>query len=219
MIASELISSQLFPLKPTDVCLYAKEMFQVYRISELPVVENKQLLGVVSTKDLIDAEDDERIADYLNGSEAPRIEPGRHLLDIIRVFGNFQLSTLAVVDKSGEFFGIIALSDIVKHLGDSLTLRQEGCIVSVKMSAQRYSLNEFSRIAESENIRIIGLVIHQVGDTDEIVASFKLNSLFPDAFASACERLGYQIFGTYSLEMNNSDVRERYEALMKYLDL
>lgn len=219
MIAAGLISNQLFPLKPQDECLYAREMFQVYRISDLPVVEEKKVIGILSSDQIIDISDDALVQDHLTRTGYPQVEADRHLLDLIGVFSQFDVSSLAVLNAEHEYMGIISADDVLHHIGNSLSIKQDGCIVSVKMPANSYSLFDFSRIAESENSRIIGLLITPLQDSDAILVNFKLNSRYPESFAGACERMGYEVWGSYSSDGHLTDFKDRYESLMKYLNL
>jgi Mg/Co/Ni transporter MgtE len=194
-------------------------MFQVYRISDLPVVENKKLIGMINSRNLIDCPDQDTLLQHLQSVPSPRVEADRHLLDLIGLFSKFQVSTLPVMSANDEFMGIISIYDLIHHLGESSSIRQEGCIVSIKMQASNYSLFDFSRIAESENTRIIGLLITHLPDSADVLVNFKLNSRYPEAFAGACERMGYEVWGSYSADGHLTDFKDRYESLMKYLDL
>ena len=54
MLAEELISDNIPPLKTSDTGLKALNWMDEFRVSHLPIVNNQEFLGLISDTDILD---------------------------------------------------------------------------------------------------------------------------------------------------------------------
>ena len=71
MLVYELISQEIPPLKQSDTVLKALDWMDQFKVSHLPVIEGRSLIGLISENDLLDSSDADKLL-----SEIPfRIPP------------------------------------------------------------------------------------------------------------------------------------------------
>jgi len=56
MLAGDLITDEIPPLKITDTVEMALDWMEQFKVSHLPVVKNRELIGLVAETDIIDYE-------------------------------------------------------------------------------------------------------------------------------------------------------------------
>ena len=64
MLAESLISTEIIPLQTSDNGATALEMMSDFYVRHLPIVNNKQLLGLISEDDILDYDVNEAIGSY-----------------------------------------------------------------------------------------------------------------------------------------------------------
>src|SRR5687767_13682233 len=100
MLAKELISSSLFPIKITDSCDKALSLMNEFNIGQAPVVDNDTFLGYISTEDLFDVKNKkQKIAEFVHNDVSIKVKPDQHLFELIRIFDQTDTTFLAVIDE------------------------------------------------------------------------------------------------------------------------
>jgi acetoin utilization protein AcuB len=219
MQASDLLSSSIFPLKPGDTCGFAKEMMSEWMVNHLPVVVEENLLGIVSGKDIIGIAANKKIDTYITTLHGYEVVENNHLFQLLGVFGHTGYSVLPVLTISGNYLGSITLPHLLALTSQLLTIQQEGAIVSLEMNLIDYSLSEIARITESDNIKIMGLIINKMNDPNRIQVHLKLNSWQVNGLMATLNRFNYTVIGVYTTAAMLDDLKGRYDTLMKYLDI
>ena len=69
MIARELISQLIHPLRTSDTGEQALTYMQVYHLKHMPIVNNIQLLGTISEEDITTSPMDEAIGSFFTWTE------------------------------------------------------------------------------------------------------------------------------------------------------
>jgi acetoin utilization protein AcuB len=219
MQASDLISNSIFPLKPGDTCGFAKEMMSEWMISHLPVVLKGNLLGIISIKDIIGATANNKIDGFIAPLHGYEVLENNHLFQLLGVFGHTGYSILPVLNASGNYLGTITLPHLLALTSQLLTIAQEGAIISLEMNLMDYSLSEIARMTESDNIKIMGLLINKLNDSNRIQVHIKLNSWQINGIMATLNRYDYTVVGVYTTAALLDDLKSRFDSLMKYLDI
>ena len=153
MFAYQLISNEIFALKPSDSAANALVFMEDWQVKDLPIVQNLKVVGIVNEQILFN-NDHENLVNVLNPSSIYCFE-NTHFYDVLRIIFNSNLSTIPVVDAEQNFKGIIAAKDLAKQLYQNSSLNQDGGIIVLQMNAQSYSLAEIARITEVNNAKIL----------------------------------------------------------------
>ncbi len=220
MIAKELVSKRLFPLKKSDNCGKALELLNEFDIAFLPVVDTDKHIGYVAVSDLLEANENETIMAYTNKAVVSKVYEYQHLFDVITVFSEISSSTISVVDKEDKFIGIISAKELVNNMASLNAFSQQGSIITIEVPAISYSLSEISRLIEYNNAKILSLYVNTVAnEPTQLQISIKLNTTDVKSVIATFERYGYPILASYFREVDSDDLKNRYDSLMKFLNI
>lgn len=219
MFALQFISNEVFPLKKSDSAESALLFLSDWMVSELPVVEGGKIIGYVNEKMLLDREH-EKVEVCMELQTAHlQVHEHTHVFDLCGQLNRSQLSSLCVVNTDGQFLGIIHGKDILNLSYSHSSLTQEGSLLVLEITAIQYSLAEISRICESNDAKIIHLVIEALKDEQNTLhVSLKLNRQYLTHVIASLERFGYKVIFTNSPLDPNHSLDDRYNWLVKYLN-
>ena len=96
---------------------------------------------------------------------------------------------------------------------------EEGGIITLSMAVKDFQLSEIARIVESNNAAILSYYSHIDQANSEVEVTIKLNTTELSAIIAAFERYQYNVEDVYNDENYNENVKDNYDALMKYLDV
>ena len=219
MFALQFISSEIFPLKKSDDAESALIFLSDWMVKQLPVVENMKVLGFVTDITLLENEGKKveelmqlNVDDYC-------ISEHMHVFEIWQKLSANQFNSLAVINNEGMFKGIISSQDIALNSFSNSSLKQEGSILVLEVQAIQYSLAEIARICESNDAKVIHLMIESLKDENNTLhVSLKLNKLFLSPVIASLERFGYRVVFTNSASDVNQSLDDRFQWLVKYLN-
>ena len=86
------------------------------------------------------------------------------------------------------------------------------------MNEKDYSLSKISSITESNNINILSSYITSFSESKNIEVTLKLNSHNLDRLLKDFERFNYHVSASFNKENDLSNIEERYDSLMRYLN-
>lgn len=191
--------------------------FQVYH---LPIIERDDYLALISQEDILDwdtPEDSLSKAKFLNFR--PAVFDDMHPIEAIKLVKEFKLSAIPLLDKERNFVGTITVENLFEFITDTNTFMQEGGIVVLKIIPLEYSLAEIARLAESNNITLQGVLVRQIEDDPLLTVTLKTNKIDLRAFVATLERYEYTIESVHNALLNEDEIEDNYNLLMKYLDL
>lgn len=120
MKVSRVMTSSLHTLSPSATMRELKELMRQHRFSGVPVVQNGELVGIVSMEDLIRAlerlELDKPISDYMTSGNLILAQAQEPLMEALRRFEITGVGRMPVVDGRGKLVGIITRGDITEAL-------------------------------------------------------------------------------------------------------
>jgi acetoin utilization protein AcuB len=220
MVAKDLISSEIPAVTPE---MTGKDAFRIqsdFHVKHLPVVSaDHKLIGIISEEDIFNHKLYEPIGDYdFSMFRKAFVQQDDHIFEVMRVMGEINLTLMPVTDGTGNYLGSITLDILMKHLSNTASIAEEGGIIVLDMPKRDYSLTEISRIVESEDCKIISANITSNQFDEMLELTIKLNR--PEVFrvVAALERRGYMIKETH-VEMDDDGMRDRYDGLMRYLEI
>jgi len=220
MIAGNILSQRLFPLRPKDSIAFAREVMSEYEVAYLPVVEEKHHLGYISSADLLDAEPtDAPIDGLLDKAEQAIVIYDTHLFEIIKIFSKINSTVVSVLDEKENFIGIITAKELVKSIASLNGFSEEGSILTLEMGIQDYSLSEIARLIEYNDAKILSSYVHVDNTKGKLYLSLKLNTKEIKSIVGTFQRYDYKVVASYFNESDISGLKNRYDQLMKYLDL
>nr|WP_321450418.1 CBS domain-containing protein [uncultured Carboxylicivirga sp.] len=221
MLAKELISDVVPSLKTSDTGLDAINWMEVFRVSQLPIVNNKSFLGLISDVDIYDLNKaDQPLGNHTLSYAKPYVYDYQHIYDVIELASRLQLTVVPVLNANEEYLGLITQSQLLQRFADLIAAHTPGGIVELELQMRDYSLSEIARIVEDADAKILSLYVAQVGTEDSYSISIKLNRTDLEPVLNAFDRYGYQVKTTYvDNDSYDETVKKNYDSLMKYLSM
>ena len=192
---------------------------QVYHVRHLPIVNHEQLLGVISEEDILIHNTHEAIGTYRLSFLRPFSLENEHLFEVMTKMGRYQLTMIPVIDKQENYLGIITMEELLQYFATHYSFADPGSIIVIESSKGNYSLAEIARIAESDDIIILSSFVNSIPDTSRTHITLKLNRQDINTFKASLERFGYEISATFSELEYHDGMKDRYDALMSYLNI
>jgi acetoin utilization protein AcuB len=220
MIARQMITDGILPLKTSDTGRIALSWMEDYRVFHLPIVNHLGFLGLISEFDIYDFNDlDEPVGNHTLSLSAAFVYDYQHIYDVLRLVKKQHLSLIPVIDENDNYTGSISMQSLIEHFAQSLSVSDPGGVVVLEMSAIDYSLSEIARIVESNNAKILSLFVHSWPDSTRIEVTLKINHVELGAVLQTFNRYNYNIKAIFSEQDDLDDLRERYDSLMNYLNI
>lgn len=219
MHAIDLITPAIPPLRPQDDVARALDWMEEFKVGHLPVVDKRQLVGLVKDQDLVDRNDTRAsVSAVMEKVEIPYVRGGQHIYEVMKVLCERGLTVIPVLDELGGYLGAITEHDALKYLAKVTNINEPGSILVLEMNMGDYSLQQISRIVEGNDGKILSVYSHQIPGTNRIEITIKINREDISGILQTFERYDYFIKSSYQGSRFHEDLRDRYEELMRFIN-
>ncbi|MBN1651281.1 MAG: CBS domain-containing protein [Bacteroidales bacterium] len=220
MLAIELISEYIVPLKTSDTALTALSLMEEFKVKHLPIVNDKVLLALISEEDIYTYNQfEEPVGAHPIVKPQISIYDTQHIYDVMTAFYEDNLSLLPVINTKNHYLGSIHSWKLVSSLAEITGVINPGGIIVLEMNVNDYSLSQIAQIIESNNSKLINLYIRTNKDSTLMEVTIKLNTMDLDPVLQTFYRYNYLVRAYYTEEMLESKLLDNYDSLMNYLNL
>lgn len=219
MIAKYAIEESIPYLKITDNIEFAVELMEEFKQAHLPVLHGKELVGVVSEQQLLDAEGVEKISELAFPLIKIAVNEHTHLFDAMKAGFESHSSVLPVINKEGSYIGLISPRSLLIKLSEFNFVRESGGIFVLEVPSQGYSLAEISRLVESNKASVLSIATSPIDDSDKIQVTVKVSTLDLTYIIATLERYNYMVTYIFHQAEQIDQLKERYDSLMHYLNV
>ncbi|MFZ9046656.1 MAG: CBS domain-containing protein [Cyclobacteriaceae bacterium] len=219
MIAKDLINYMIPPLKPSDALSKAREWMEELRVTELPVADQGNFVGMVSEEEIIDADKAVITVEELGviSSEA-QVAFDQHYYEMLKKAYTLGVRMIAVIDDKGQYTGVVSVEDVVEAFASSSSVQNPGAILVLSMEVRDYSLSEISKIIENNEASVLSShMLPHPQESGKIQLTIKTNKEDITHIANNLEARGYRVSGSFSHKDEKEDDQERFESLMRFL--
>jgi hypothetical protein len=223
VIAKNLISDSIPTVTLEDSGSKVLTLMEIFRVSHLPVVVGKEYFGVVSDKDIYDAEDfEEKIETYVSPNLLqPHVHVNQHIFEVVGVALGCNVSIVPVLELDHSYFGSITRIDLALKLTELFSATEPGGIIVLELTEVNYSLSQISQIIEGNDAKVLSLYIHKPSPlSKELDVTIKVNKVDLSGIIQTFTRYDYNIKATY---MDQSQIKnlydDRYDQFMKYINI
>jgi acetoin utilization protein AcuB len=221
MLVSEVIKKNPSPLSPKDDLaeLYWEDFED--GLSYVPVVEEDRFLGFLSLSNLeMEKEINQKVGQCTLELVEKPVSSGQHLFEVLVLFRKADLPILPVLGENGIYEGFILIDQVLAILADSFAFQTEGGVIVLTVKAQDYSLSEISRLVESNQSKILAVVVEADPFTHQrLFVHLKINEKDLTRIVATLERFEYQVVEVHHKSDSSSLDKERLDSLMKYLGI
>ena len=220
MIAKNLISRTIPPLKPSDTGRKAMQWMSELHLQHLPVLKDGEYVGIISEYEILDANDaDSTLHDFQFTHNRPFVREYDHIFDVLKATNRHRLSVMPVLDNNDKYKGLITMSNLVDFFAATNSMTEPGGIIVLSMKQYDYALSEIARIVESNDARILSLYVSSFPEMGSIEVTLKVNRSDLAGIISTLERYEYQIKASYQETNYLDDAKNRIDELFNYLDI
>ncbi|MBC8054454.1 MAG: CBS domain-containing protein [Sphingobacteriaceae bacterium] len=218
MVAQQLISDVILPVKTSDSIQKVLDRMAEFRVNHLPIVNEQQLLGLISDEDLIEIQDHEAAVGSITLSATnASVSKEQHVYDVIRVFAEKRLTLVPVVDENKNYLGAISVNSMVEYVANLTSVKEPGGIIVIEINNRDNSLAHISQIVESNSAQILSSYITSFPESTRLEVTLKVNRTDMSAIVASFLRYDYTVVATYNDIKADSGSSDRYDQLMNYL--
>ena len=220
MIARDLITENITPLKTSDTGAAAIAMMEEFRVSHLPIVNDLDFLGIISDTDINTMNNlEEPVGNHKLSVSMASVTEASHIYEVMQLFSNQKLTLLPVVNEKNQYEGVITLISLVTHLAKMISLENPGGIIVIEINEKDYVLAEIAGIVESNDAKILSLYITSFPDSTKMEITIKVNKIDIGAILQTLARYNYNVKASFSENTHLENMQERFDLLMNYLNI
>lgn len=221
MIAQNLLSEVVPSLRLTDSGQKALNWMEIFRISHLPVVDGKELIGLISDKIIYDLNvTDNPVGDYVEHLLSPHVHTDQHIYEVFSAISVLKLSAVPVLDLHHEYCGVITVFDLAQKFADLVAVREPGGVIVLELNSIDYSLSQIAQIVEGNDAKILSFYVNQAENSKMMDITLKINVVDLSSIIQTFVRYDYNIKAVYmdeSIIQNLYD--DRYDQLIKFMNI
>lgn len=219
MIAGNLITQMLTPVRTSDSGQDALNLMSEFNVRHLPIVNNTELLGVVSQEDILNHDAKEPVGSYNLSLIRAYVNDQDHIYDIIKLLIENQLTIVPVVDAENNYVGMVTEKDLLQFFARAASFTEPGSILVLEVNRRDYSMAEMARIVEGENAAILSSFVTSNLESVNVDVTLKINKQDLQSIISTFERFSYKVKATFHEDSYLEDLQERYDSFMSYLNV
>ncbi|MEM6628645.1 MAG: CBS domain-containing protein [Bacteroidota bacterium] len=222
MIASELISDNLPSVKSTDSAWTVLGWMSEFKIYQLPIVDDRKFLGLVSEDEILDSADlmlPIGNIRYTSSKEGAYVFEYSHIYEVISTMNSLNLEVLPVLSPEKQYLGIITLRDVVDQLGTLFALEDPGSIIVLEVPQNSFVLSEIGRIAESEHAKVMSFYVSPTRNGKNYKVTLKVNIEETSRLVASFNRFNYNVIHTFTRRELPQNYQRNLDALMNFLDI
>ncbi|ERJ59706.1 hypothetical protein M472_13075 [Sphingobacterium paucimobilis HER1398] len=185
----------------------------------LAVVQGNVFHGLVSEESLLDQIDTTVPIENLKIQfKSVYLFDYQHIYDALQLITTYDYCFIPVLNKKHEYVGVLTKQDLLVALNETLG-NDEGAIIVLELGIRDNALSHIARIIEAENTNILSTAIHHLPDSSKLEMTIKVNKTNISAVVSSLWRNDYIVKATFRDGGEQSDIQDRYDLLMNYLNL
>ncbi len=221
MLAKDLISDIVPALHTSDTGQKALNWMEVFRVSHLPIVNDKEFLGLISDTDIYDMNmADEPIGNHNLSLFSPFVYLDQHIYEVIEIVSRLKLTVVPVLDRQKNYLGMITNHDLIQYFAGLTAVKNPGAILVLELHQNDYSLSQIAQMVESNDAKILSMYIQPHEDSTKMEVILKINRTEVSSIISTFERYDYNVKASF---MNDQELdtfyASRFDEFMMYLNI
>lgn len=214
-----LIATEIMPLSLLNTGKEAMSLMTEFRVAHLPIVEDGICLGIVSEEMILNMTDDNNTLRSIKKLfESSAITMEKNVFEIIKTFHKKKLSLIPILEN-GKYIGSITSKSIIAALASISAIQDDGGVLILKMPSKDYLMSEIAQIVEGNNLKILSFYIVENPESEMMSVTLKLNRNDLAPVVQTFERYNYNVMEFTTNADDSDSLNERYQSLMRYLNL
>jgi acetoin utilization protein AcuB len=224
MLAEDLLNQKIPPLRPSDPVAKAARWFEQLRVSQLPLVRNREFLGLVREENLADDLDPATLlVDLLPLPDQDAfVFAHQHFYHVMEAAIRHRTAVVPVLTGQNEYAGAITVNDALAAFGQMSAMRGEGSILVLTMLERDYSLTQISRYVEEEHAKILSAyATPDESDPLRLKLTLRINTGEISRIVATLERFGFHVSAQFQdrAALGPTEENDRLDSLLRYLSV
>ena len=148
----------------------------------------------------------------------PFAHENQHVFEIISLIVQNDIDLLPVLDANEKFLGIITINSVLKFFSETVSIANQGSIITLELNINDYSLAEIAKMVESDNAKILASFITSHPDSTKLEVTLKINKNEITRILATFERFNYVVTASYNETDYQKDLQNRYDEFMRFLN-
>lgn len=220
MLAKELITDEIAPLKSSDTGTMALHWMDEFKVSHLPIIKGQEYLGLISDTEILDLNiTDEEFSTQKFSLIRPFVVEGQHVYEVIKLVCMLKLTVIPVLDNDQHYLGLISLTSLMKEFSTLAAVNEPGGIIILEMNTYDYSLSQIAQIVEGNDGKILGCYLNSSTDTTKIEVTIKVNKEDISGILQTFYRYNYNVKASFNQSRFSDDMKNRFDSFMNYINM
>ncbi|MFN8300484.1 MAG: CBS domain-containing protein [Chitinophagales bacterium] len=220
MIAPHLISDALPILHTDDSGEHALIQMHEFNVNQLPVIENGKYIGLVTMEEVISMKHlSKPLNELVKTFRQPFVLNNAHIFDVMKAALEFNVRLIPVVNEHHQYLGTISAESCLRAFAVLNSVNQSGAIIELEIAQHDYSLAELAGIVEEAHATVLCLYSHINTESGNMEVTLKVNITDITQMVQSFERFNYEVKAVYNDVEYSEDMKDRYDALMRYLNV
>lgn len=192
-----------------------------FRVSEIPIVRDKEYLGLISDKNIYDLDLTKICINEKSFTlSAPYVFVNQHIYEVIQKMLEHKVSVIPVLELNMDYCGSILLAELSEKYLSLVSGKDRGAIIVIEVNEYDYYLSQIAQIVESNNVKILSFYTRNNENTKMVEITLKLNATDISSVIQTFVRYDYIIKAVYMDDSLLSNMySDRYEQFMKYINI
>ena len=136
MLAQELITENIHPLKLSDTGNKALKWMDEFKVAHLPLVEQGKYLGLISDADILDLNNPDITLREQKDLEPDQIyvNDTQHVYDVIKLVHENHLTIIPVLNSEGDYLGAISLNNLLENIASISSISENGSVLILEVN-------------------------------------------------------------------------------------
>lgn len=220
MIAPNLISQSIPALRLEDTGEQALMIMHEHNVSQLPVTDGSRYVGLVIMEDIINMKHlSKPLKNFSQSFRQPFVKDTAHIFDVMKAALEFNVRVIPVINDEHKYLGLISAESCLRAFAVLNSVKNAGGILELEIPVNNYSLSEIARIVEENEVDILCLYTNINTEGNKAEITLKVNTTEVAAIVAAFERHEYDVKAIHNDTEYTEDLKERYDSLMRYLNV
>ncbi len=213
---SNIIRKDFTPLRLENTGQNILDAMQNLKVSEIPIVSSKnRFLGLIKEVNIHNMQSlDDTIYELKEKLENTSLFADYNLFQSIHILNKYPFSLIPIISKEKDYMGYIKPIDIINEIG---YISEDNTIsVSIVVDNKDYNLYELSRLIQENDGKIISFFskIKQ----KKIHLNIIISCVNSRMILQMLRRYDYDIIETHQNKVETTNLDDRFEAFIKYLN-
>ena len=220
MKAIELIQNDIPPVRINETIEKALNWMDEFKLNHIPVVNETEYVGLLSDDMVYDYNQLKDPISNINflGKQQSVLE-NAHFFQVMSLISSYKLSVVPVCDEQRNYKGSISTKKLINVFSKQSGFNSSGAVITLLVNDFDYQLSQIAQIIESNDAKILSLYSENLESNNQLKLTIKISDGKLGAVLQTFSRYDYTIQDVFSDDEINNQSKQRYDHLMKYLNV